>query len=188
MEIYDGAPLVYISFSAEINQVTTENFLCTLNYCASMNVKTVYILFSSPGGNVANGFNIYNVLRGMPYDTIMHNVGQVDSIGTLIFLGAKQRYMTDNSTFMFHGVGNNINQRLEEKDFRNYLNSALETQKRLSTEYIKASLLTTREVKSFFREAVTINAATSLAKGIVHEIRDVVIAPSCPIVTYIFNR
>jgi ATP-dependent protease ClpP protease subunit len=39
-----------------------------------------------------NGLNIYNVLIGLPFELITHNVGNVDSIGNAIFLAGSKRY------------------------------------------------------------------------------------------------
>ena len=64
-----------------------------------------------------NGLNIYNVLIGMPFELITHNVGNVDSIANAVFLAGTKRYACPHSTFMFHGVGFDITagMRLEEK-------------------------------------------------------------------------
>lgn len=77
----------------------------------------VYLLLSTPGGSVMHGMNLYNVLRGMPFELITHNVGNVDSIGNAVFLAGAKRYAAPHSTFMFHGVGFDLpaQTRLEEK-------------------------------------------------------------------------
>ena len=46
--------------------------------CATQGVKTVYLALSTPGGDVAQGITLYNLLRGMPFKLITHNVGNVD--------------------------------------------------------------------------------------------------------------
>jgi ATP-dependent protease ClpP protease subunit len=97
--------IVYVSFSAEVSPHTTESLLAVMSNCANQGVKTVYLLLSTPGGSVMNGLNIYNVLIGMPFELITHNVGNVDSIDNAIFLAGSKRYACPHSTFMFHGVG-----------------------------------------------------------------------------------
>lgn len=99
---------------------------------------------STPGGSVMNGMNVYNILRGLPVELITHNVGNVDSIGNAIFLAGSKRYATAQSTFMFHGVGFDIANRvrLEEKNLREQLQSILSDQKRIGaiiTERTKVS-------------------------------------------------
>ncbi len=116
-----GVPeTVYISFSAEINPHTTESLIAAIANVVNQGVKKVYLLMSTPGGAVMNGMNLYNVLRGLPVELTTHNVGNVDSIGTALFLAGAKRYACPHSTFMFHGVGFNVPQgaRLEEKFLR----------------------------------------------------------------------
>src|SRR5437660_794178 len=112
---------VYVSFSADINPTTTEGLLGVCAQLANNRVQEVYLLLSSPGGSVMHGMNAYNVLRGMPFKLITHNVGNVDSIGNVIFLAGQERYACDNATFMFHGVAAGIGSgqtRMEQKELR----------------------------------------------------------------------
>src|ERR1022692_79704 len=83
---------VYISFSAEVSAHTTESLLAVLANCVNQRIKTVHLLLSTPGGNVMNGLNIYNIMLGLPLEVITHNVGNVDSIGNAIFLAGSKRY------------------------------------------------------------------------------------------------
>src|SRR5258708_2148441 len=125
---------VYISFSGEISAHTTESLLAVMANCVNQKVKTVYLMLSTPGGNVMNGMNIYNVIRGMPFELITHNVGNVDSIGNAIFLAGNKRYACPHSTFMFHGVGfdlKNHTGRLEEKKLKELLTGILSDHKRI---------------------------------------------------------
>jgi hypothetical protein len=86
---------VYINFSAEIVPSTTETLIATVGNAANQGVKTVYLMLSTPGGQVMNGLNLYNVLRGLPVELITHNVGNVDSIGNTIFMaGSRLRLPT----------------------------------------------------------------------------------------------
>ena len=96
MDIPKGCPVVYISFSADIRQPTTENLITTLATCANAQVKQVYLLLSTLGGQVTNGFNLYNVMKGMPFELVTHNVGSVNSIGNVVFLAGSKRYATSN--------------------------------------------------------------------------------------------
>lgn len=84
MNIPEGTPLVYVSFSAEIKVDTTETLIATMASLVNLKVKEVYLLLSTPGGTVMNGMNLYSVLRGLPFELSIHNVGNVDSIGNAV--------------------------------------------------------------------------------------------------------
>lgn len=190
MQIPAGAPVVYVSFSAEINANTTESLIAVMSNCINLKVKAVYLLFSTPGGLVMNGINLYNVLKGMPFELTTHNVGNVDSIGNTVFLAGKHRYATATSTFMFHGVGFNTkqDQRFEEKSLRERLNGILNDQKRIGEVISQHTSLTEEAVAELFLQAQTKDAKFAVDKGIVHEIREVQIPAGVPVISLVFQR
>jgi len=182
--------VVYISFSAEFNSHTCESLIAVMAKCVNDCVKKVYLILSTPGGSVMNGINIYNILRGMPFELITHNVGNVDSIGNAVFLAGEKRYAVPHSTFMFHGVGFNVpaNTRLEEKILRERLDSLLSDQKRIGAIITERSKITVDEVEGLFREAQTKDAAYAVSSGLVHEIKDVQIPTGSSVISLVFKR
>ena len=190
MEIQIGAPIVYVSFSAEIDVKTTESLIAIMSNCVNLKVKTVYLLISTPGGFVTNGLNLYNILKGMPFELTTHNVGNVDSIGNIVFLAGSKRYATSASTFMFHGVGFNIDQkqRFEEKDLRERLDGVLSDQKRIGDIISQHTDLTEKDVAELFLQAHTKDANFAVEKGIIHEIREVQIPTDVPVISLVFQR
>lgn len=190
LDIPKNTALVYVSFSAEINPNTTESLIAVMADCANAQVKQVYLLLSTPGGNVREGFNLYNVLRGMPFELVTHNVGNVDSIGNAVFLAGSKRYATEHSTFMFHGVGFTAQQpqRFEQKDLEERLNSLLSDQKRIGDIITQHTKLSETEVAELFRQGQTKDSNFAVDKGIIHEIRNVQILSGCPVISLVFKR
>ena len=189
MDIPKGSPIVYISFSAEIKQLATESLIATLANCANAQVKQVYLLLSTLGGQVTNGFNLYNVMKGMPFELITHNVSSINSVGNVVFLAGSKRYATPNSTFMFHGVGFDIqNQRLVEKDLNEKISSLQNDQRRIGNVIAQHTSITEPEIYEFFRTGQTKDANFAKDKGIIDEIRDVNLSPSYPIIPLVFQR
>lgn len=181
---------VYISFSAEINANTTESLIAIASQCAGQGVTDVYLMLSTPGGTVMHGLNLYNVLRAMPFTLTVHNVGNVDSIGNAVFLAGARRYAAPHSTFMFHGVGFDMQgaMRFEEKSLRERLDNVLSDQKRIGSVIQERTRLTQDQVEGLFREAQTKNAAFAVGCGIVDEVRDVQIPPGSSILSLVFQR
>jgi len=182
-------PIVYVTFSAEFNPSTTESLIAVMADCANKGVPHVYLMLSTPGGSVMNGMNIYNVLRALPFELTTHNVGNVDSIGNVVFLAGTHRYASPHSTFMFHGVGfPGPNQRLEEPFLRERLDGILADQQRIGSVIEEHSNLTGDQIAELFRGAQTKDAAYAAGCGIVHEIRDAQVPPGCPVVALVFQR
>ena len=188
MDIPKGAPLVYVSFSAEINTSTAEQLIATMSSLANLNVKKVYLLISTPGGEVISGLNLYNVLKGMPFELVTHNVGSINSIGNPVFQAGSKRYATENATFMFHGVGKNVSQKLEEKNLLEYLDSIQKDQRRIGSVIVENTNINEVEVLELFRGAQTKDVQFALEKGIIDEVREVKIPNGSPVIPLVFKR
>ena len=180
----------YVSFSAEINAQTTEALLGVCADLANKKTDVVYLMLSTPGGNVMSGLTIHNFLRSMPFKLITHNIGNVDSIGNVIFLAGEERYSCPNATFMFHGVGFDIMQptRFEEKLLRERLTSLQADQKRIADVITQRTKITPDEAEKMFLEAVTRDPHYAKANGIVHDIREVKVPVGTPVLQLVFKR
>lgn len=182
--------VTYISFNAEINQTTTETLLGVCADLANKKVGTVYLLFSTLGGNVINGFTLYNVLKGMPFKLITHNVGSVNSIGNVVFSSGTERYSCSNATFMFHGVGFDITSptRLEEKSLRERLDSISADQKRIGRVLSENTNLCAQDIDALFLEQVTKDPDYAKGVGLIHDIKEVNIPSGAPLIQLVFKR
>ena len=181
---------VYVSFTAEIVPATIEPLLGLCADLANKRVKEVCLLLSTPGGSVQQGIAAYNILRGLPFKLIVHNVGSVNSIGNVLFLAGKERYSCKNATFMFHGVGVDVSQptRFEEKNLRERLDSISADQKKIGAIITDRTTMSAEEVQKSFLEAVTRDPDYAKANGIIHDIREVEIPAGAPVSQLVFKR
>jgi ATP-dependent protease ClpP protease subunit len=155
--------------------------------CANEGVEEVRLLLSSPGGNVTNGITAYNVLRGMPFRLVTHNVGTVASIGNVIFLAGEHRVACPDSTFWFHGVTYTTGgETFDEKGLRDRTDSVLEDQDRIAAILEERTTLTAEQLRPMFLEAATKAPTAALDSGIVHEIAAVEIPHGAPVVALVF--
>jgi ATP-dependent protease ClpP protease subunit len=189
---------VYINFSAEINPSTTEALIAAVGNAVNQGVKSVYLMLSTPGGQVMNGLNLYNVLRGFPIELITHNVGNVDSIGNTVFMAGSKRYACQHSTFMFHGVaayvqattGTNTGPMavMGERELRERLGGIQADQKRIGSVIKDRTKLDEAAIGTLFLEAQTKDADWALSCGIIDEIRDVKVPTGHPVISLVFQR
>jgi ATP-dependent protease ClpP protease subunit len=84
-------PCAYVNFSAEINASTAENLMALMARHANEGTEEVRLLLSTPGGQVMAGITGYNFLRALPFRLVIHNAGNIDSIGNAIFLAGPIR-------------------------------------------------------------------------------------------------
>ena len=130
-----------------------------------------------------NGINLYNVLIGMPFKLVTHNVGSVNSIGNAIFLAGEERYACAHSTFMFHEVGTDFNGRLTARNARDIMSGLLADELRISSIVQQRSKLDETKIRAFFGQAHTMNATDAVSAGIVDDVRDVQVPPGSTVIT-----
>src|SRR5689334_10006668 len=92
-----------ILFSKEIEADTLDKLAALIAELPN-HVKTLHLLISTGGGTVMHGIAAYNLLKSLPHTVITHNIGDVNSIGIIMFLAGKKRYASPLATFMIHGV------------------------------------------------------------------------------------
>jgi ATP-dependent protease ClpP protease subunit len=139
---------------------------------------------------VPKGITTYNTLRAMPFKLVTHNVGNVDSVGNVVFLAGEERLACPHSTFMFHGVAwpANEGEQLTRGVLRERTDGLLADEKRIGSIIRERTNLRAADVDALFSEAKTKDATEAVSGGIVHEIKDVQIPPGIPIFSLVFQR
>lgn len=162
----------YIALMGEINANSAEKLMKVVSGLSEQ-TKTIYLLFATSGGSVPHGFAIYNFLRALPYKIIIHNIGNVDSIGNVIFLAGDERYATEYALFLYHRVKVDPKLKLIDLSFtQEKLDGIKKDEYRIGEIYKERTHLSEDEVKSFFNIGEFKNARTALDQGIIHDIRD----------------
>ena len=137
-----------------------------------------------------HGVTIYNVLRGFPISLITHNVGNVDSIGAVIFLAGERRYACPQSTFMLHGVAFAVPTQTSffERGLKERLESIQADQERIKAIYNERAGISPEDAEKFFLGESTIGATDAVARGLAHEVREVNVPAGSPVLQLVFNR
>lgn len=165
----------YVYFNADIDPESVDALIQILCDLVEKNASEVYLAISTGGGNIAAGMTLYSFLRGVPFKLIAHNIGNIDSVGNVVFLGAQERYACAHSTFLFHGVHWNFaspTSRLEEKDLREILEQLVAYRSRMGEIISDRSKLAKQTIGEFFKSSETVTAQFAEENGIVHGIRD----------------
>ncbi|MHB1765545.1 MAG: ATP-dependent Clp protease proteolytic subunit [Gammaproteobacteria bacterium] len=170
----DPLERVYLLFQSEVNQQSCERLCTAMGALAAQGFREIYLMLSTPGGGVSNGLAIYNFMRGLPCRFVTHNIGNVDSIGNVIFLGGDQRYACAQATFMWHGVGfNNVQvPRLEQKNLKEMLDNIKHDHRRIGEIVAERSNLQPRQIGKLFLEAQTKDANFAIKYRLAHAIRE----------------
>ena len=185
-----SAQTLYVIFTAEITPHTVEQLTAVMVQAIQKRVANLYLAMSTPGGQTQAGIALYNTLRAMPFHLTVHNISSVNSMGNVIFLAGETRYSTAHSTFMFHGVGFDVNGpiRIEEQHARDKLDSILADQSRMANIITARSNIGNDKVAELFRAQTTVDATWAKDNGIVEDIRDFSIPLGSSVVSLVFNR
>src|SRR3989344_3317757 len=114
----------YILFTADVQIAQTAKLREIITQAVNQKYDELYFLISSGGGNVSEGLGMAAYIKALPMKTVMHNIGQVDSVATAIFASGKERIGSKNASFMFHGVSMNLEKStLAESQLKELYNS-----------------------------------------------------------------
>lgn len=165
----------YVNYFDQITQSKVRGLmaLCT-EIIAKVKPATLYFAISSPGGEVGAGITFYNFLRALPCEIVMHNIGSVDSIATVIFLAGNRRYSCQHSRFLFHGIKSNFPQgaQITTAQLREIQSSMDQDERRIREIVVERSKLTEADMTALFQQGDTKNSGFALEKGIIDDIRD----------------
>jgi ATP-dependent protease ClpP protease subunit len=173
----------YLNFSSEVQPAIYQPFVNLVNHLIQQGHDEVNILMATNGGAVAVGVALYTMLRALPIRVVTHNVGNVESIGNIIFLAGDDRFAAPNATFMFHGVscGLTAATQLTVPLLKQVLTSLEADEARIASIVAERSAVTEPMVKGFFRQGETKDAQYALASGLISDIRHPVIPPGSPV-------
>lgn len=177
---------VYVSYFHSIDDAKAQSLM---GVCADIVAKqrpnTIYFLFSSTGGGVNAGLALYNFLRALPVEIVMHNIGSIDSIATVIFLAASKRYAAKHSSFLFHGINWNFSSKasLTFYQINENLSRIKQEETRVASIVAERTKMTEAAIQELFRQGECKDLQFALANGIIDEIIDPVIPKDAPLVT-----
>ena len=181
---------IYISFTSVVNEKTAEQFLGFVCNQVNQGIEKITLLLNSPGGQINYGFNIYNVLSGLPIELVTHNVGNTDSIGNVIFLAGNTRYACRTSTFMFHGAGLEIHKqtKLEQKNLKEFLSGLDADNKRIAEVVSSRTNIDAQKIRRWQGVGRTVDAEFAKEHGLVHDIKEVSIPQGVQVFQLVFNK
>lgn len=177
---------IYINFCYGIDDQKVNQLMALCSQLVNQQKPdTLYFCFASPGGYVASGIILHNFLRALPVKIIMHNIGSVDSIATVIFLAGKERYANPNSSFLFHGINANFNEKtaLTMFQLKERLSGVEQDQSKITNIITQYTKITVDELNNLFMQGEVKTPEFALEKGFIDEIKPLSIEQNSLIVS-----
>ena len=86
-----GRKVAYLGYTGQIDSDGVGRVAAALNRAVNARFDEVQLCFSSLGGYVSDGIYLYNHIRGLPINTVVHNIGSVSSIAVAVFVAGHER-------------------------------------------------------------------------------------------------
>ena len=160
----------YYGFTGLIDPGSAARIASALNLAVNNNVDEIYLCLSSLGGLVADGVYLYNHIRGLPAEVIIHNTGTVSSIAVAVYAAADIKYCSQHGVFMIHPTEFQPQANMRAEQLQSFLDAALADDQRTENilrqrATIPDDLLVARRFKEVFitpEEAVEFGLANAI--------------------------
>lgn len=173
----------YLMFVGPIDQQTAARIIGALTLATQLPPAPVHLALQSTGGFVGDGIMLYEAFQRLPIDLAVYNMGNVCSIATVAFLGARKRKASAHAAFMLHQSTRTMNQPASAAQLREVLENLSFDDERMEGIVRHHLRLTDTHVQLHRTQDLWFTAKDALAVGIIDEIAD--FAP--PIGAKVFN-
>ncbi len=188
--IYDHSDkkTIYITYVDKINSESVKMFInFIVNSIVEHKPDVLYFLLSTPGGDVSGGVTLYNFLKTIPQKVIMHNMGSVDSIGTIVFLAGEQRFAMPHSTFLFHAVEASFKEeKVNLKKIEEKKSGLLQDQEKIASLITENSSISKGEMNKLFEQGEMKSAEFAEEKKFIHEIKTIKLRKEDILLNFLF--
>ncbi len=169
----------YVRFLAAINAHSVEHLLKIIDTKISDGYIRIHLMINSPGGSVAHGLALYNILRSNPIEVYTYNIGSVDSIGVVVFCSGDRRFSVPNARFLIHPVQLNIQGHhvFDEHALSERTKSIKIDQQNIVNVIAHTTNQDVEEIKKKLHERTTFTAAEAKKQSLVDSITEMPFIP-----------
>jgi ATP-dependent Clp protease protease subunit len=173
----------YIVFTADVQMAQAAKLRHALTQASNAG-HDIYLIISSGGGNVVEGLGLASFMKALPVQITTHNIGQIDSIASVIFAAGSIRRANTHASFLFHGVSMHYEKvDLIESQLQEQYLQVKRLRESISTVFAGYTGLSIADAQTLMVSGTTIlTAQEALGKTIIHEIRDATVPPGSQIV------
>lgn len=167
-----GRKTAYLGYTGPIDSDGAGRIASALNNVVNNHCDEVLLCFSSLGGYVSDGIYLYNHIRALPVNVIIHNTGSVSSIAVAVFVAGNERYCSPHAMFMIHPTVMPSQEGMTSERLQSSLNAALADDTRTENilrerAAIPGEILVARRFKDVY-----ITPKEAVIYGLVHAVKE----------------
>lgn len=168
-----GDIIIYGPIGTERNEVSVQNVRAQLE--ANKDEKEIVVHLVSPGGDVFEGYSIYNALKNSGKKIITHIEGVCASIATLIAGAGEHIVMNRTAQFMIHNPAvQNLTGTADSKRLRGVANQLDQIKTLLIDVYERRTNLSKEELWTLYDNETWLTSAQAQEMGFVDESVDAI--------------
>jgi ATP-dependent protease ClpP protease subunit len=146
-------PTTCVSFFGSIDQHAAQHLMNGISQRLMAGVDDFQVLISTSGGDVASSLTLYNYIRSVPAHVTMHNIGEIDEIGSAVFLAADTRLACPHSRFSFHGIRLQLHDaKIDDKRARELIAENAADQQRVIEVMVERTKLKRNQARQLLRD------------------------------------
>lgn len=174
----------WIQFFAKVNAQSFGMLVDILQNAVMDGTERLHLLLSTPGGTVAYGLTLYAMLRGLPLEVWTYNVGQVDSIGVVLYCAGERRLAAPQTRFLLHEVSLHFEKGYYPvRQLRELLVSIESDQRNICRVVAEATGQMVEKVERDLMNNLTLLAEEARIYRLVDEITTELVPPQAPLTT-----
>jgi ATP-dependent Clp protease protease subunit len=167
-----GRKIAYLGYTGPIDSKGVGRIAAALNTAVNNACDEAQLSFSSLGGYVSDGIYLYNHIRSLPLNVVIHNTGSVSSIAVAVFVAAHERYCSPHAMFMIHPTVMPSQEGMTSERLQSSLNAALADDTRTENilrerAAVPEEILVARRFKDVY-----ISPKEAMIYGLVHAVKD----------------
>jgi ATP-dependent Clp protease protease subunit len=164
---------LFLNYQAPINEPSINNLhtLLTIVLTRPAPPTSITVLMNSLGGQVHAGVASYSFIKALPAPINFINVGNVDSIASIVFLAGAKRIAVPSATFYLHSSNRTFNGPQGIAAVEEALSSLRSDNERMATIIAQETLIEKTDISGIFLHGRTMNADEAKTHGLIHEIR-----------------
>jgi len=174
---------LYVQFIAEINTETFARLTEILEQAVRGSTDRLHLLLSTPGGSVSHGLTLYTLLRGLPLEVWTYNIGQVDSVGVVVYCAGKKRLAAPQTRFLLHGISVELSGLYNARALRERLTALEADQQNICRVIAEATGQAIEKIERDLEAHLTLLPEQAQACRLVDEVRTEIVQPDAEILT-----
>ncbi len=93
-----------INFAGVLNQATGDGLRNICLQALHQDAREIRLNLATEGGSCFHAFALYGFLRALPVPLVTHNIGNIESMGLIVYLAGHKRLVSPHSRFLIRAL------------------------------------------------------------------------------------